>query len=166
MEERFFMDRYADSSFLFRCVQFFSTHFGIVLRLIIYFLFDYWQWCARNFISGRALVRALNVRQQMSSICSRDFEKGGLNMDISLSCGEDDVQFLKCACAGLFLQSASRIVSNESMTGHGDSKRNSGNSGRRGCSKFLQIILFSLLLDVFQKQLELLFFLDYIFNAI
>jgi len=93
------------------------------------------QWCARNFISGRALVRALNVRQQISSICSRDFEKGGLNMDISLSCGEDDVQFLKCACAGLFLQSASRIVSNESMTGHGDSKRNSGNSGRLGPSR-------------------------------
>lgn len=91
------------------------------------------QWCARNFISGRALVRAFNVRQQLSSICSRNSEKGGLNMDISQSCGEDDIQFLKCACAGLFLQSATRIPSTDESKSN--NKRGGGNSGRLGSSR-------------------------------
>eukprot|EP00536_Pseudo-nitzschia_multiseries_P003696 jgi/Psemu1/186439/e_gw1.58.12.1 len=92
------------------------------------------QWCARNFISGRALVRAYNVRQQLSSICGKPVEKGGLNMDVSQSCGEDELQFLKCACAGLFLQSATRISTSDEAN---DSKRGSkgGNSGRLGSSR-------------------------------
>ena len=94
------------------------------------------QWCVRNFISGRALVRAFNVRQQLSSICSKNFDKGGLNMDISQSCGEDEIQFLKCACAGLFLQSASRMPSTDEFSGgRSNNDRGSGNSGRLGPSR-------------------------------
>lgn len=34
----------------------------------------------------------------------------GIGIDTSQSCGEDNmIMFLKCACAGLFLQSASRV---------------------------------------------------------
>ena len=69
------------------------------------------EWCSRNYISGRALVRAYDVRQQLSTLCSRSVEKHGLGMDINLSCGDDIVAFLKCVCAGLFLQSASRTSS-------------------------------------------------------
>ena len=57
-------------------------------------------------------------------------------MDVSKSCGEDEIQFLKCACAGLFLQSATRIPSSDEMNGsskRGDNK--GGNSGRLGSSR-------------------------------
>ena len=57
-------------------------------------------------------------------------------MDVSLSCGEDEIQFLKCACAGLFLQSATRMLSaDESSIGRINSKRRSDNSGRLGFSR-------------------------------
>ena len=56
-------------------------------------------------------------------------------MDISQSCGEDEIQFLKCACAGLFLQSATRMPStDETSSGRGTNKRG-GNSGRLGSSR-------------------------------
>mmetsp|Transcript_4688 Transcript_4688/g.5306 ORF Transcript_4688/g.5306 Transcript_4688/m.5306 type:complete len:925 (-) Transcript_4688:62-2836(-) len=84
------------------------------------------QWCARNFVSGRSLARAYSVRQQLSSICSNSFDKNGLNIDISVSCGEDIISFLKCACAGLFLQSAARILSTNEASNCGKQ----GNSGR------------------------------------
>jgi len=93
------------------------------------------QWCARNFISGRALVRAFNVRQQLSSICGKGVDKGGLNMDISQSCGEEEIQFLKCACAGLFLQSATRIPSFDETNGSSRRGKKGGNSGRLGSSR-------------------------------
>jgi len=73
----------------------------------------------RNFISGRSLVRAHDVRNQLMEICSRDDtnrhsnkkNRGGvgLEMDVNLSCGNDIEAFLKCACAGLFLRAASRL---------------------------------------------------------
>ncbi len=67
------------------------------------------EWCKRNFIIGRSLVRAHEVRLQLIEICSRKVESNGLGIDTSKSCGRDDiVDFLKCTCAGLFLQSASR----------------------------------------------------------
>ena len=57
-------------------------------------------------------------------------------MDISQSSGEDDVLFLKCACAGLFLQSATRMSSTEeSSRGNGNSKQRDFNSGRLGSSR-------------------------------
>jgi len=67
------------------------------------------EWCVRNFISGRSLVRAHDVRKQLSEICSRDKENNGLGMDVNVSCGDDMELFLKCVCAGLFLQAASRL---------------------------------------------------------
>ena len=82
----------------------------------------------RNFVNGRALVRAYNVRQQLVSVCAKSEKKGGLGMDVSLSCGDDMIAFLKCACAGLFLQSATRLASpNNNDRG--------GNSGRLGQSR-------------------------------
>jgi HrpA-like RNA helicase len=79
------------------------------------------EWCTRNFISGRALVRAHDVRHQLSVICGRSMEKNGLGMDVNLSCGDDMEAFLKCACAGLFLQSASRMQSSKEIKGRGSS---------------------------------------------
>jgi HrpA-like RNA helicase len=77
------------------------------------------EWCARNFISGRALVRAHDVRIQLSTICGRSLEKNGLGMDVNLSCGDDMEAFLKCACAGLFLQTAVRMLSSKEIKGRG-----------------------------------------------
>jgi HrpA-like RNA helicase len=77
------------------------------------------DWCTRNFISGRALVRAHDVRHQLSVICSRPVEKNGLGMDANLSVGDDPESVLKCACAGLFLQSASRLPISKEIKGRG-----------------------------------------------
>lgn len=67
------------------------------------------EWCQRNFISGKSLVRARDVRNQLLDICSRDTSRGGMGWDVSVSCGEEMELFLKCICGGLFLQAASRI---------------------------------------------------------
>jgi hypothetical protein len=77
------------------------------------------EWCTRNFISGRSLVRAFDVRSQLSMICGRPIQKNGLGMNIEQSCGEDMEAFLKCACAGLFLQSASRLSNSKEVKGRG-----------------------------------------------
>lgn len=87
------------------------------------------EWCIRNFISGRSLVRANDVRNQLAEICSRPLEKNGLGMDIKLSCGADTEVFLKCVCAGLFLQVASRITSSVEV------KNDRGRSGMVGSSR-------------------------------
>ncbi|KAL3904987.1 MAG: hypothetical protein SGILL_009858, partial [Bacillariaceae sp.] len=88
------------------------------------------QWCSRNFVNGRALVRAFNVRKQLSSICAKATEKGGLGMDVSQSCGDDVVEFLKCACAGLFMQAATRLKSS-----HTEGNNSRGKSGQLGGSR-------------------------------
>lgn len=67
------------------------------------------EWCQRNFVSGRALARAYNVRQQLKRLCERSVAEHGLGLDVLSSCGHDRVRFLKCVAAGLFLQAASRI---------------------------------------------------------
>jgi HrpA-like RNA helicase len=67
------------------------------------------EWCTRNFISGKSLARAFDVRAQLQEICSREEKKGGLGFDVTQSCGEDLISFLKCACSGLFLQAAGRV---------------------------------------------------------
>lgn len=77
------------------------------------------EWCTRNFISGRALIRAHDVRHQLSVICGRSIKDKGLGMDINQSCGDDMESFLKCACAGLFLQSAVRIHSSKEIKERG-----------------------------------------------
>jgi HrpA-like RNA helicase len=77
------------------------------------------DWCTRNFISGRALVRGHDVRHQLSIICNRPLEKNGLGMDVNLSAGDDAESFLKCVCAGLFLQAASRMPVSKEIKGRG-----------------------------------------------
>ncbi len=67
------------------------------------------DWCKQNFISGRALTRAHDVRSQLSELCSRSIEKNGLAMDIHLSCKAEMTPFFQCICAGLFLQVATRL---------------------------------------------------------
>jgi len=86
------------------------------------------DWCARNFISGRALVRAYDVRKQLSEICAREVKKNGLGLDVKVSCGDDRELFLKCVCAGLFLQAASRIKASVDVD-EKSSKRNADRSG-------------------------------------
>ena len=67
------------------------------------------EWCRRNFVSGRALVRALNVRQQLRRLCGRPVSEHGLGMDVHSSCGDDKMRFFKCIAAGLFWQAAVRV---------------------------------------------------------
>jgi HrpA-like RNA helicase len=67
------------------------------------------EWCVKNCISGRALTRAHDVRQQLKDICGRSIEKHGLGMDVHLSARTEVEDFYKGICAGLFLQAASRI---------------------------------------------------------
>lgn len=71
-------------------------------------LISHSEWCQRNFVSGRALVRAYHVRKQLSSLLARPSAQNGLDVDVTVSCGEDSETFLKCVAAGLFLQAASR----------------------------------------------------------
>jgi HrpA-like RNA helicase len=88
------------------------------------------EWCTRNFISGRALVRAHDVRQQLSMTCGRPLQSNGLGMDVNLSCKDNPEAFLKCACAGLFLQSASRIHVPREVAGGGRSGMLPSSRGR------------------------------------
>ena len=82
------------------------------------------EWCQRNFVSGRALARAYNVRMQLRNLCGRPIAQNGLGMDTNQSCGDDRERFLKCVAAGLFLQVASRIKV--------DSDEHNKNKGRSG----------------------------------
>ena len=88
------------------------------------------EWCQRNFISGRALARAFHVRAQLRRLCARPAEQHGLGMDVTTSCGRDDVRFLKCVAAGLFLQAASRIKVDDSSERRQHANRNGGRSGQ------------------------------------
>jgi HrpA-like RNA helicase len=81
------------------------------------------EWCSQNFISGRALVRAYDVRNQLEGICGQEASKRGLGMDVHQSCGAKMEVFLKCVCSGLFMQVASRIKTTVEVKG---SRGNSG----------------------------------------
>jgi HrpA-like RNA helicase len=61
------------------------------------------DWCGQNFINGRALTRAHDVRSQLSGLCSH------LGMDITSTCASEMTTFYKCMCSGLFLQVATRL---------------------------------------------------------
>jgi pre-mRNA-splicing factor ATP-dependent RNA helicase DHX16 len=61
------------------------------------------DWCAQNFINGRALTRAYDVRSQLSDLCSK------IGMDINSTCTSEMTTFFKCVCAGLFFQVATRL---------------------------------------------------------
>jgi hypothetical protein len=72
-------------------------------------LLSHGDWCTQNFINGRALTRAHDVRSQLSDLCSR------LGMDIHSSCSSEMTTFYRCICAGLFLQVASRLPNSSQL---------------------------------------------------
>lgn len=69
------------------------------------------DWCAQNFINGRALTRAYDVRSQLSDLCSR------LEMNVHSTCSSETATFFKCVCAGLFLQVATRLPNPDQTQG-------------------------------------------------
>jgi hypothetical protein len=73
------------------------------------------DWCKLNFISGKSLSRAYDIRKQIEDICSRSSARHGLGWDAEISCGTELEAFLKCICAGLFLKVAIRIPSKETL---------------------------------------------------
>lgn len=88
------------------------------------------DWCTRNFISGRALTRAHDVRHQLKDICSRSTERNGLGMDMDQSSGAERETFFKAVCAGLFLQVATRVQSTVEVKGRGNSGAIKSSRGR------------------------------------
>eukprot|EP00804_Cyclotella_cryptica_P005671 CCRYP_000053-RB/>CCRYP_000053-RB protein AED:0.04 eAED:0.04 QI:912/1/1/1/1/1/6/554/649 len=85
------------------------------------------DWCKQNFISGRALVRAHDVRSQLSELASRSVERNGLGMNVDSSCAAEMTTFFKCISGGLSLQVASRVPTPEQQQGSRLSK--AGKSG-------------------------------------
>lgn len=84
-------------------------------------LLSHGEWCKQNYINGRALSKAYDIYHQLLDICTRDTSKHGLGWDkntilsnsLSRNKNENEeqlIQFMKCICSGLFLQSASRNV--------------------------------------------------------
>ena len=90
------------------------------------------EWCVRNYISGRSLLRAYNVRNQLADLCGRSKDKGGLGMDTDQSCGQEREVFFKSVCAGLFLQVASRVQATAELMKM--SNNNNNNNSRGGNS--------------------------------
>lgn len=82
------------------------------------------DWCVRNFISGRALLRAYDVRSQLKDICGRSTDRNGLGMNVDQSCGSEREVFFKAICAGLFLQVATRVQATVEVKGN--SRGNAG----------------------------------------
>merc|ERR1712194_989627 len=85
------------------------------------------DWCGQNFINGRALMRAHDVRSQLSDLCSRR------GMDIHSSCSSEMTTFYKCVCAGLFLQVATRLPAPAELQGR--KKARSGHAGMTPVSR-------------------------------
>lgn len=100
------------------------------------------DWCTRNYISGRSLTRAHDIRKQLETLCSRPENQHGLGMDVNLSCrnsssakppkdgnGGGGIEMMyKCIASGLFLQVASRIKTTTEMTDN-NNRRHHGRSG-------------------------------------
>jgi len=84
------------------------------------------DWCGQNFINGRALMRAHDVRSQLSDLCSR------LGMNINSSCSSEMTTFYKCICAGLFLQVATRLPTALQSQSKNSSRSNAGSIPSRG----------------------------------
>lgn len=66
------------------------------------------DWCRENYISGRALSRAWEIRAQLERLCRQETVLG---LDVESSCLQDWERFYKCVAAGLFLHAASRVKS-------------------------------------------------------
>ncbi|CAN0022891.1 unnamed protein product [Ascophyllum nodosum] len=61
------------------------------------------EWCRRNFVNGRAVARAVDVRQQLAKIL-----RERLRIDPEESCGAEMSRYLRCLVAGLFTNVATR----------------------------------------------------------
>ncbi|CAM9321613.1 unnamed protein product, partial [Ectocarpus sp. 12 AP-2014] len=61
------------------------------------------DWCRRNFVNGRSVARAVDVRQQLAKIL-----RERLRIDPEESCGAETSQYLRCLVAGLFTNVALR----------------------------------------------------------
>ncbi len=81
------------------------------------------DWCKLNFISGKSLSRAYDIRKQIEDICSRSSARLGLGWDVKVSCGTEMERLLKCLCAGLFLKVAIRIPNSEQICDNSARKR-------------------------------------------
>jgi HrpA-like RNA helicase len=92
-------------------------------------LLSHGEWCQRNFVSGRALVRAHSIRHQLEALCAKPPEQNGLGLDTNLSSGKDREAFLKCVAAGLFLQAASRIKNPQDDSRPASGGKSKGRSG-------------------------------------
>ncbi|CAN0025260.1 unnamed protein product, partial [Ectocarpus fasciculatus] len=75
------------------------------------------EWCRRNFVNGRSVSRAVEVRQQLAKIL-----RERLRIDPEESCGAETSQYLRCLVAGLFTNVALRQPSTSTSGG-----------GSRGC---------------------------------
>ena len=76
------------------------------------------DWCKQNSVSGRALVRAEEVRNQIAELVSRSVERNGLGINIMSTCyGSEMLPFYKCLAAGLSLQVATRVPSPNQQQG-------------------------------------------------
>ena len=80
------------------------------------------DWCTQNYVNGRALVRADDVRRQLCDLCGR------VGMDVGSTCREDMTRFYRCLCAGLGMRAAVRLPANNPGGGGGGS----GRGERRG----------------------------------
>ncbi|CAN0159342.1 unnamed protein product [Pylaiella littoralis] len=71
-------------------------------------------WCRRNFVNGRSVARAVDVRQQLAKIL-----RERLRIDPEESCGAEMSQYLRCLVAGLFTNVALRQPSTREGGGRG-----------------------------------------------
>ncbi|TPX69443.1 hypothetical protein SpCBS45565_g02466 [Spizellomyces sp. 'palustris'] len=67
-------------------------------------------WCTENFISGRSLKQALDIRKQLVTFAER------MGIDTSVSCGTDFDPILKCFLTGCFQNVALRTPTGEYKT--------------------------------------------------
>jgi len=99
------------------------------------------DWCQQNFISGRSMVRAHSIREQLQEICQRPPTEtsqhnknnkhssgGGLGINVASSCGKDQEVFYRAVAAGLYLQVASRVKASSSAVDNGKGSGNVLNS--------------------------------------
>ena len=111
------------------------------------------EWCDRNWVNGRALGKAKDVRGQLEEIVGRDKRKGGLGIRMEKRGGgaigttvkkgkgggkEDDENFLKCIAEGLADNAAVRVEKTEVVEGGSRKRDSSGvNKGADRKSKYL-----------------------------
>ena len=61
------------------------------------------SWCSSNFLSFKSLVRAHQIREQLSSLLRNKLKAADM---LSLTCGDHTEPILKCLCVGFFANAA------------------------------------------------------------